>query len=636
MRGRAFVGILAVAVSGLGVAAAGPAAAADISVTTSVDVVDPVDGLTSLREAVDLANAAAGPSTISLAVPGPIVLDECLGAEDDTNVGGDLDVTTAQPVTLVLGVQVLDQTCGNERLVHLTTTSGDLTIQGGSLTGGTGPFPGGGAVLTDGDLRIEGSTVIANGSVGNAAIDVDDSSGSLTLVDSSVTGNSSDGVGLSFNGTVTITDSNVSDNLGAGVNLTDGVLNISGSTFHSNGGYGARTTGGGAGSMTVTDSSFTDNGGTGLTCSNCGNLTVTASTITGNGINGVAPDGGLQVFTDIDQPTDEVLISLTDVTIAGNASVQNGAGLAVKITESLPNGPIAQTVLERTTVSGNTSAAGGGGIYSASGDLELRNSTVTGNTAAAGVGNILVPDHQVRLRHATVVDGNGVGADNVDAETFDGFGSIIATVGGADADCAFGGVATISLSLDGDASCVAGISGDPLLDALADNGGTTPTRLPSATSPALGLVPVGACTVLLTDQRGVARPQGPDCDAGSVEVAEQPVIPLCTVTGTSANDVLAGTSGPDIICGLAGNDLILGLEGGDVLVGGAGKDLVLGGPGTDVLRGGSESDVLDGGPGADAIGGGPGADVLIGGNDVDDVDGGPGADVCFGEIKTSC
>lgn len=345
------------------------------------------------------------------------MLDECLGAEDDTNVGRDLDVTTSQPVTLVLGAEVIDQTCGNERILHVTTNVGDLTIQGGSLTGGTGQFPGGGSVLTTGDLHVDGSTVTANGTAGNAAIDVDPG-GNLTLLDATVTGNSGDGVGLTFGGSVTINDSNVSDNLGAGVNLTDGHLDISGSTFDSNGGYGARTTGQGSGSMKVTDSSFTDNGLTGLTCSNCGDLTVTGSTISGNGTSGVFPGGGLQVSTDIDDPTDDPVTSLTNVTIADNASVSAGAGFAVTVTEALPAGPIAETLLERTTVSGNSSLAAGGGIFSASGDVELRNSTVSGNTSATGAGSIVVPDHQLRPRHATVVDGNGVGTDNVDAETF--------------------------------------------------------------------------------------------------------------------------------------------------------------------------------------------------------------------------
>ncbi len=458
----------------------------------------------------------------------------------------------------------------------------------------------------------------------------------LTLDNATVTGNSGNGIGLAFPGSVRITDSDVSDNLGSGVGLVDGRLDISGSSFHGNGGNGARNTGQGSGSMTVSDSSFTDNGATGLACSNCGDLTVTDSVITGNGTNGAAPDGGISVATDIDDPADSVTIALTDVLIADNSSVGNGGGLSVTVTEALPAGPIAQTVLERTTVSGNTSAAGGGGIFSASGDVELRNSTVSGNTAATGAGSILVPDHQVRLRHASVVDGNGAGTDTVDAAAFDAFGSIIATAGGADPDCTVGGPASIALSLDGDGSCGASVSGDPLLDPLADNSGATPTRLPAAASPVLGLVPAAMCTVLSTDQRRIARPQGPDCEAGSVEVAESAPAPACTVTGTPGNDILVGTAGPDIICGLGGNDLIIGLDGADTLLGGSGRDTVLGGGGDDLIRGGSERDLLSGGSGADTIEGGLGNDILLGGPGPDIVRGGPGGDFCVGETKISC
>lgn len=635
VRAVSIAAVSAVVAGGLSLLAATPAAAADLSVTTAEDMVNPADGLLSLREAVDQANAAATPSTITLGVPGPIVLDECLADEDDDNVGGDLDVTTAQPVAIVLGAAVLDQLCGNERLVQLLNTAGSLSIQGGSLTGGTGQFPGGAAVLTAGALTVQGATVIANGAAGSAAVDVDPG-GSLLLVGSTVTGNSGDGVGLTFGGSVDIVDSDVSDNLGAGVNLTDGQLDISGSAFHSNGSYGARTTGQGSGSMTVTDSTFTDNGGTGLTCSNCGNLAVTGSVISGNGVAGIFPDGGVQVSTDIDNPADSVTISLTDVTIDDNMSVGDGAGLAVTVTEALPDGPIAQILLDRTTVSGNISQDAGGGIFTESGDLELRNSTVSGNTATGGAGSIEVLEHQLRLRHATVADGQGSGVDNITAESFDSFASIIATPGGADDDCQIGGAVVSTTSLDGDGSCSAVVSDDPLLAGLADNGGTTLTRLPSAVSPALGLVPVADCTVLPTDQRGVARPQGAACDAGSVEVAELPTEPACTITGTPGNDVLAGTTGPDVICGLGGNDLLLGLDGLDILLGGGGRDLLLGGAGADILGGGAGIDVLDGGPGPDVLRGGSGPDVLIGGSGTDDLDGGSGIDVCLGEITAAC
>src|SRR5262249_34207546 len=61
----------------------------------------------------------------------------------------------------------------------------------------------------------------------------------------------------------------------------------------------------------------------------------------------------------------------------------------------------------------------------------------------------------------------------------------------------------------------------PLLGRLANNGGPTSTRLPAPASPLINQIPVGTpglCDgTIATDQRGVARPQGPACDVGSVE-----------------------------------------------------------------------------------------------------------------------
>ena len=70
-----------------------------------------------------------------------------------------------------------------------------------------------------------------------------------------------------------------------------------------------------------------------------------------------------------------------------------------------------------------------------------------------------------------------------------------------------------SVSTVPDNECTTGITwADALLEPLADNGGPTPTRLPGASSPALG---VGAgCPA--TDQRGEPRP-ATGCAAGAVE-----------------------------------------------------------------------------------------------------------------------
>lgn len=71
---------------------------------------------------------------------------------------------------------------------------------------------------------------------------------------------------------------------------------------------------------------------------------------------------------------------------------------------------------------------------------------------------------------------------------------------------------------------------DPLLGALQDNGGATRSALPAAASPAVD--GYGACpSAGLTDQRGVARPDGAGCDLGAVERIVTARTLQVTVTG---------------------------------------------------------------------------------------------------------
>lgn len=74
-----------------------------------------------------------------------------------------------------------------------------------------------------------------------------------------------------------------------------------------------------------------------------------------------------------------------------------------------------------------------------------------------------------------------------------------------------------SLGTDGGGN----IDADPLLGALGDNGGWTPTMLPTMSSPAIDAASAATCAaapVSSRDQRGGSRPHGPGCDIGAVEV----------------------------------------------------------------------------------------------------------------------
>lgn len=73
---------------------------------------------------------------------------------------------------------------------------------------------------------------------------------------------------------------------------------------------------------------------------------------------------------------------------------------------------------------------------------------------------------------------------------------------------------------------------DPMLGALADNGGPTQTMLPQPGSPLIDAIqPVSECQVDV-DQRGVTRPQIKGCDTGAVEVQGASLQVTKVVTGT--------------------------------------------------------------------------------------------------------
>ena len=258
--------------------------------------------------------------------------------------------------------------------------------------------------------------------------------------------------------------------------------------------------------------------------------------------------------------------------------------------------------LRNSTVSGN-SAQFGGGVYNF-GTLTLKQALVSGNTDvtsaqelgnASPAGNIIANDFNL-FGHSALTD----------AQAFSGF-----TPGPSD----------ITATSNGGVPTALGAILDPT---LTNNGGPTQTHALILGSPAINAVPRG-CPPPTTDQRGVGRPQGPDCDIGAFElqVGTQPSPPPprpgpfpsggCTVNGVP-NQVCLGTPGHDTITGTSGRDVIAGLGGNDTIRSGGGNDRLSGGPGRDRLIGGRGNDRLQGDGGRDTLVGGPGRDRLNGGN----------------------
>ena len=508
------------------VAAPAPAFAATIAVTTTADVVNK-DKLISLREALTSANLAKGSTTIVLSAA-TYELDLC-GPSDDTNATGDLDYTSTHALTIDGDGATIVQTCANQRVLHLTNSAAvtvqDATISGGDVSAGAG-------ILYRGTLLLDGVTVAENdATVGGYAVAYQPglTVNHLQLVDTTVGPNIGTGLNVG-NATVTLTDSMLYANTARGAYLVDAALTVTGTVVTQNGRDGLMTTGVGDGLVTVTSSTFSNNDGAGLLCSACGSLTVTGSVISGNHPQAGYVAGGVVVYLQQDDADDQPTISIVDTTISGNTRNGPGGGLSVLSLVLSNNPPPAQTVITRSTISSNGNAplsnAVGGGVYVATGDLRLDNSTVTGNVGRGGGGGLYAVD-DIHLRHATVYGNFGPASTDLAAgDDLYAFGSIVALGTAGYDECDVGG-STVSTgyNVGGDGSCgFAGVGdqnavGNVHLLSLTNNGGPTKTILPAAASAAVGAVPAAQCTVLTTDQRGVARPQGTNCEAGAAEIA---------------------------------------------------------------------------------------------------------------------
>jgi hypothetical protein len=100
----------------------------------------------------------------------------------------------------------------------------------------------------------------------------------------------------------------------------------------------------------------------------------------------------------------------------------------------------------------------------------------------------------------------------------------------------------------------------------------------------------------------------------------------CTISGTSADDVLVGTARQDVVCGRGGDDVLRGGSQADVIRGGGGDDQISGGRGHDRVSAGAGDDRGSGDQGDDVVAGGAGHDSMNGGTGDDEVLGGGGRD----------
>lgn len=382
---------------------------------------------------------------------------------------------------------------------------------------------------------------------------------------------------------VAVRDTRVSQNDATGFEVlardSGTLVQLSGVDSTGNGDLLGFVSGGGASAVVFDDARFTisDSRFTGNEANRGGGLLVrgvsgaassfalTDSVVSGNTASSTG--GGIQ-FEDIGGgggPTGGVIIERS--TISGNTAAGNGGGIEAGNWGYNPAAGSTALRIEGSTISGNASAGLGGGIHSDNQltaidepvEMLLRTSTVSGNSAAVAGGGIAIGTLSqaplsapvtLTMAHSTVVgntapfnNGGGVRLSEYIHAVYSH--SVIANNGTEDS-LRNGGTTVLaadySLVEAPDAATLAALGAgsgnlsgvDPLLGALADNGGVTLTHLPLAGSPLINAGNAAVTGASTLDQRERTRISGGRIDIGAVEVQG-----LLATTGTDANGPLA-------------------------------------------------------------------------------------------------
>jgi hypothetical protein len=267
------------------------------------------------------------------------------------------------------------------------------------------------------------------------------------------------------------------------------------------------------------------------------NATLNGFTITAGNANGAnSNNSGGGMYNYFSSPI------LTNVAFSGNSAANYGGGMY--------NGN-SNPILTNITFSGNTSQNVGGGMGNFDNSSPvLTNVTFSGNTAVKGGG--MMNDYscnptlkQVTFSANSATNYGGGMSNNSSNPVIRNtifWGNTAATAGAQIYNSGSTPVVSDSVIQGGYAGGTNIITNNPNLGALGDYGGFTQTipLLPvSSAIDALTSGTNGCGTTILTDQRGVTRPQGGVCDIGAFEFA------LVTISGNAgiAGATLSYTDG---------------------------------------------------------------------------------------------
>jgi hypothetical protein len=535
VRGTSLKGVLAAAVLSVAASCAVAAPAWAGEVTSNGDDQN-VDG--TLRH--EIFNAVDGEvitfqgSVDPLVTPGAILIDDSL-----TLRGNGMDVNTITGIHAISGDRIFDIAPAH------TVTIEDLTITGGDAPDGTTPGgfsrdggngENGGAILFGaGLLNLESVRFIDN----NAGDGSDGSDGVSPGPGFDGTDGGDGGLGghggaiyVSGIGSLNVTNSIFEDNSagdgGLGADGGDGSGGGDGGSGGAggSGGFGGAIKDSSSGTVTVVNSSFTNNNRAGLGGAGDGGGDGSPDGPPGSG--GSGGRGGA---------IEGSVFSVLNSTFSGNTAGNGGkGGKSATGGGTGGNGGIGGfgggisagqgLTATNSTFKSNASGAGGesgelgiglggnggigGGIQAFGPNTVLTNLTIDSNTAGVAGGGAPggSPGTGAGVRGLSGVTlNNWLVSNNVNLE-----GSQMT------ANCAgtftFG---VFGISFPANTGCPGSV-GDPLLGPLQDNGGPTPTMALGVGSPAIDRIPPAGFGCPATDQRGIPRPQGPACDLGAFEV----------------------------------------------------------------------------------------------------------------------
>jgi hypothetical protein len=346
-----------------------------LNVTTSLDVIDPNDGMLSLREAVIQANASNGADTIVL--PAGTYRLTRAGANEDLATTGDLDITDSLTIAGAGAESTIIDGSGLDRVFQALGAK-SVALSGMTIQGGVAD-DGGGILASDSFLTIDHCTISGNSSQISPSSNQSFGSGisvhggTLTVSDSTISGNSSvsaygilgGGGGIrAFDASVTIDHSTISGNsayaFGGGIFAELGTLSVKGSTIFGNslsGVYG---------------------GGGGIYLGTVDSATIKDSTISGNSTGPFGNPSGGGIWNSFGGPIKGGggRLTVSNCTLSGNFAYLGG-GILNEV------GPL---IVSDSTLSGNSASYGGGGIYNYFANLTVNNSTLSGNSAIYGGG----------------------------------------------------------------------------------------------------------------------------------------------------------------------------------------------------------------------------------------------------------